>query len=105
MYFSTFVLIMIVTVGVIAFGASIVAKLLNAALMVVYRSLRKARSVRVVSPLATVSSSLNGEWLRATSGSTQSGVFDAIECAPVEGELVSERTAMASNKKFLSVKV
>lgn len=35
MYFSTFVLIMIVTVGVIAFGASIVAKLLKAASMAV----------------------------------------------------------------------
>ncbi len=104
MYFSTFVLIMIVTVGVIAFGASIVAKLLNTASMAIYRSLRKTR-VRVVSPLATVSSSLNGEWLRATSGSNQSGVFDSIECAPLEGELVSERAAIASNKKFLSAKV
>ena len=104
MYFSTFVLIMIVTVGVIAFGASIVAKLLNTASMAIYRSLRKTR-VRVVSPLATVSSSLNGEWLRATSGSNQSGVFDAIECAPLEGELVAERAAIASNKKFLSAKV
>lgn len=105
MYFSTFVLIMIVTVGVIAFGASIVAKLLNAASMAVYRSLRKTRPVRVVSPLATVSSSLNGEWLKANSGSNQSGVFGAIECAPLEGELVADRPAIASNKKFLSAKV
>ncbi|EGR2501193.1 hypothetical protein FXE58_04530 [Vibrio cholerae] len=105
MYFSTFVLIMIVTVGVIAFGASIVAKLLNAALMAVYRSLRKTRPVRVVSPLVTASGSLSGEWLRATSGRNQPGVFDAIECAPLEGELVSELAAIASNRKFLSAKV
>lgn len=105
MYFCTFVLIMIVTVGVIAFGASIVAKLLNTVSMAVYQSLRKMRPVRVVSPLATVSSSLNGKWLRATSASNQSGVFDAIECAPLEGELVSEPAEIASNKKLLSAKV
>jgi len=57
MYFSTFVLIMIVTVGVIAFGATIVAKLLNKASILAYRSLRKTRPVRVVSPLVTNSRS------------------------------------------------
>lgn len=58
MYFSTFVLIMIVTVGVIAFGATIVAKLLNKASILAYRTLIKTRPVRVVSPLVTNSSSL-----------------------------------------------
>lgn len=105
MYFSTFVLIMIITVGVIAFGASIVARLLNLASMAVFRSLRKTRPVRVVSPLVTASSSLSGEWLKATSGSNQPSAFDAIECAPLEGELASGRATIASNRKFLSAKV
>lgn len=102
MYFSTFVFIMIVTVGVIAFGANIVAKLLNKASILAYRSLRKTRPVRVVSPLVTNSSSLCGEWLKATSGSNQPGVSDAVECAPLEGELVAERAVIGSTRKLLS---
>lgn len=102
MYFSTFVLIMIVTVGVIAFGATIVAKLLNKASILAYRSLRKTRPTRVVSPLVTNGSSLCGEWLKATSGSNQPGVSDAVECAPLEGELVAERAVIGSTRKLLS---
>jgi len=67
--FSTFVLIMIVTVGVIAFGASIVT----------YRSLRKTRPVGVVSPLVTTVSSLCGECLKSTSSNDQPGALDAVE--------------------------
>ena len=105
MYFSTFVLIMIVTVGVIAFGAFIVAKLLNVVSMAVYQSLRKTRPVQVVNPVVSAGHSLNGEWLKANSSDNQYGVFDPIECAPFEGELVSKRAAIASNKKLLTAKV
>jgi len=93
---------MIVTVGVIAFGANIVAKLLNKASILAYRSLRKARPVRVVSPLVTYSRSLCGEWLKATSGSNQPEIFDAVECAPLEGELIAERAVIGSTRKLLS---
>lgn len=102
MYFSTFVLIMIVTVGVIAFGATIVAKLLNKASILAYRSLRKTRPVRVVSPLVTTSNTLCGEWLKATSGSNQPGACEAVECPPLEGELVAERAVIGSTRKLLS---
>lgn len=105
MYFSTFVLIMIVTIGSIAFGAAIFARLLNLASLAAYRAMKKARSVRVVSPLVPTCGSLSGEWLRAASSRCQPGVFSSIECEPLEGELVSERTAIASKRKFLASKV
>nr|QAX89238.1 hypothetical protein SGI1-PmCA11_018 [Proteus mirabilis] len=43
-----------------------------------------------------------GEWLKATSGSHQPRVSDAVECAPLEGELVAERAVIGSTRKLLS---
>lgn len=100
MYFSTFVLIMIVTIGSIAFGAAIFARLLNLASLAAYRAMTKSAE-----PTVPTCGSLSGEWLRAASGRCQPGVFSSIECQPLEGELVSERTAIASKRKFLASKV
>lgn len=58
MYFSTFILVTIVTVGVIALGASLVARALSA----LVRSLLKMRLVWVVS---RPDSSLSGEFMEA----------------------------------------
>lgn len=57
MHFSTFVLTLVVTVGIIGFGASLVARILDAA----FRLILKTRPGRVVSR----NSSFSGEFIEA----------------------------------------
>ena len=90
MYFSTFVLVMIVTVGVIAFGASLVARTLN----VIVRSMFKARPVRVVSQNA---SPLSGDVIEPER-SKQNPPVGFITGRIIDGEVI--RPALHCNKSL-----
>ncbi|EGQ8391235.1 hypothetical protein VCSRO104_3478 [Vibrio cholerae] len=95
MYFSTFVLIMIITVGVIAFGATLVARLLQTGWYSVCRFMRKTRPVQVVSPLVETAEFKNGEWLRPAYACESSVATGFIEQAPIDGEVVSKPALIA----------
>lgn len=91
MYFFTFVLVMIVTVGIIAFGATMVARVLN----FMARFLFKTRPVRVVSQTA---SPIAGDVLESEQ-SKQSSPVGFIGGRIIDGEVI--RPALRCNKSLI----